>query len=184
MIINGGTGNGYAVGVNEENSLKVSAITTTVEHHMNHHDGLAYNLIFSATPTATGDCFVYIKNTDDADMSFEGIDLWNTASEYIDIKLNDSGTATGGTAITPINSNAGSGNEADGTFEAGANITGLSGGKTAYRIYHKGSTGMVHYNFEQDIILPKNKTLTLYAELGGTPLGGNIIFNCHTVDLG
>ncbi len=63
-ILKDGTGRGYLAGVQSENRLMVEAITYSGEHHANHDEGLAFNMIFDVTPTAAGDCFLYMKNSE------------------------------------------------------------------------------------------------------------------------
>ena len=71
MLIEDGQGTGFTAGVNAENRLKTIAITSSIEHHINHVEGNAYSFITQQTPTASnpsgtlsGDiCFAYIKNT-------------------------------------------------------------------------------------------------------------------------
>ena len=77
----------------------------------------------------------------------------------------------GGSSIIPVNLNSGSGNIADGVFQHGNDITGLSG-NTAYRIYHESSNETKYINFEMDIILPKNTAFAMYAGTGTTALVG------------
>jgi hypothetical protein len=172
MKIDDGTGTGKQVRVDDENRLHVNSLSKTAEHEANHKNGEAYSISFSATPTGAGDCFFYMKNTDDKDMIIEGISMYLPAAEYFDIVLGDSGIPSGGSTVTPVNLNLGSGKSANGTFLQGNDITGLSGGSTAYRIYKLASTGSEYENFEQDIILPKNSILTLYVQTGTTALAG------------
>ena len=179
LTIEGGTGNGYSAGVTSENRLLTDCVTKSIEHQTNHTDGKSFSIPFSATPTASGDCFFLMKNEDDLDIVIEGVNLYLPAAEYFDIKIGDTGTPIDGTDITPVNLNAGSGILADGTFQQGNNITGLSGGSTAYRIHKLAGTGTENHNFEQDIILPKNTVLTMYVQTGTTALDGFIDFYYH-----
>jgi len=184
MQIEDGKGSGSKAGVSFHNRIMVDSVAVSVEHHINHQFGRAFNLLFDATPTGAGDCFLYMKNDAGRDLIVEGFWLKLVADEYIDIKLNDSGTPSGGGAIVPVNLNGGSGNVADGTFEDGNDITGLSGGSTSHRIYHASSTGSDYHNFNQDIIIPKNSTLTMYCQTGTTALAGMLVFNFHTEEFG
>ena len=179
FTIDDGKGSGKSAEVDENNHLVVNSITQTIEHYINHVDGNAFNLLFAATPASTGDCFIYMKNTSDDDFSVEGIWLWLAADEYVDVKLDDTGTPVGGSAITPANL-SGSGNTPTGTFQQGNNITGLSGGTTVDRIYHASSQESQSYNFDQDIILRKNGVFTMYIQTGTTALAGKIVFNIHS----
>jgi len=176
--ISGGARNNIA-NVDDDNRLSVNAITQSTEHHANHLNGLAFSLLFSATPTGAGDCFLYVKNQSENDAIVSGFGLWLVANEYIDVKLRDVGTPIGGTDITPANLNSGSGNSATGTFLNGNDITGLSGGTTVGRFYHVSGSGTDCTNFEQDVILKKNGVLTMYVQTGTTALAGHLNFNYH-----
>jgi hypothetical protein len=179
MKLTDGTGNSYAAKVDDGNRLHVVSLTKTSEHAANHDEGEAYSISFSSTPTGAGDCFFYIKNEDEKDMIIEGIGMYLPAAEYFDVVIGDSGTPVGGSDITPVNLNAGSGKTASGTFLSGNDITGLSGGSVVYRIYKVSGTGSEYNNFDQDIIIPKNATFSLYVQTGTTALAGFIDLYLH-----
>jgi len=164
--IEDGTGSGRSAGVSKENKLQVMCVAITNEHHINHHEKQAYSLGVQQTPTGAGDCFCYIKNTKDDDMMISAVMLATATDEYIIIKLGDEGTALSGTTATPVNRNAGSGNEADCTAEVGNNITGLSGGSGVMRLFIDGGTSSKKYELCSSLIVPKNKTVSFYAVTG------------------
>jgi hypothetical protein len=176
-----GKGSGLTAGVNSDNRFQVSAVEQSVEHFVNHTKGESYNLLFTATPTGPGDCFLYIKNTAEIDMVLEGFWIKLEANEYLEIKIGDTGTVAGGTDITPVNLNGGSGKTALGAFQNGVDITGLTGGQVSHRIYHASSVGSIFWNFNQDIILPKNRAITIYAQTGTTEISGIMVFNYHSI---
>lgn len=179
FIIEDGKGTGKTAAVTSNNQLQTFSISLSIEHHINHAHGEAYNVLFEVTPGDSNYCFFYMKNGHEFDMVVEGMWIHNTASEYIDVKLLDLGTPSGGTDVTPANLNGGSSKTATGTFQQGANITGLSGGVTNHRLWHLGSAGHSNHNFDQDIIIPKNGVLTLYAGTGTTSISGFLVFNYH-----
>lgn len=183
LVLEGGTGKGYSAGVTADNRMMVDAISYTIEHYINHKTGQAYNVLFSATPTGAGDCFLYVKNQSENALSIEGVRLHLPASEYIDLKVGDIGTPVGGSNITPSNLNAGSGNIATGVFQNGNDITGISGGVIVERIYHLTSLGSEYYNFDQDIIIPKNGVFAAYCEAGTTALAGTLVINFHDTEI-
>ena len=194
MLIEDGTGSGRTAAVNSENRLKTIAITTSVEHHINHEEGLSFSFITQQTPayddpsTSSGDvCFAYIKNTDDIDMCLEEIDIrlgGTSESEIIKILGKTNGTPVNGDTITPANLNLGSGREADGIFQAGSEITGLSGGTELHRIYVGSSNTSETFNFGQDIIVPKNNIITLWATNLNVEIDIVLLFNYHSLDTG
>lgn len=175
-MIKGGTGNGYLAAVNEENRLKVEAITYSGEHHAN-HEGTAYNMLFDVTPTAAGDCFLYMKNSSTIDLVIEGLWLRVASAEQIYMKLGNKGVPDG-TDVVPANINAGTNNAALGTFQVGNDITTMTGGT----IINKGwvaNTATSFFNFEQDIILPQNTVYTLWVVTGAVNVAGTIVFHYH-----
>jgi hypothetical protein len=161
-----GAGDGNQVGVTGENRLKVSAQTFTQEHQTNHHEGECYSVGAAVTPTAAGDCFLYIKNTSDTDMVVSEFMLRAASDETITFKLNDIGTPIGGTTLTPVNRNAGSGNIASVTAYYGVDITGLSGGSAVMSMFLKGGETSVRIAPLSGFILPKNHTITGYVTTG------------------
>lgn len=181
---------GTAAVVNAEGQLTTTTIAATPEHHVNHVHGEAYSVKFSQSPTAADDCFFYMANTSELDLVIEGITLGfidGTAADDPEIymKLNDLGSRNSATALTPVNLNAGSGKSADGTFEQGADLDGgaatLTGGTEFERLVYAndGDVSSSHFNFEQDLILPKNKTLTMWANDSGATYFVTVFFNYH-----
>lgn len=182
-----GTGDGYNAKVTNEHRLETLAVTATNEHYANHAQGNAYNLLFDQAPTAGDDCIIYIQNTDDIDMCIEGIWLSVSGACEVYFQLNDTGTRNAATDVVPPNLNAGSGNIADGTFEVGADLDGgaatLAGGTEFQRFVFRAATDSATFNFEQDVIITKNATLTIWVSAIVT-INGTIIFNYHTLEGG
>ena len=184
MIITGGTGNGFALGVNSENRAVVEAISSTVEHHINHHGKAAYNVVFTATSeAAVTRCFYYMKNDDDVDMCIEGLWLNIDKATTITVQLNNIGDPDSGTAITPAILNAGAVASASGTFEYGADLGNagatLTGGVLSEQFVYTGARESHYVNFEQDIILPKNTVLMLWTSAATTLVNATVVFNYH-----
>jgi len=192
LQIEDGKGRGNSVSVNASNKLATEAVSSSVEHHVNHADGNAYAVPFSQSNTAAGDCIFYMKNTSDTDMIIEGITLGvhtATADDSIYFKLGDVGTRNSATDLTPVNLNRGSGKSATGEFEKGADLDGgsatLTGGEEFERIVIAGITDKVsaNFNFVQDIILPKNKTFTIWVDGSGTGTWFvTVNFNYHNLE--
>ena len=187
MIIQGGTGNGYSAGVTANNMLETLAITASVEHYINHDAGLAFHCLFEQAPTAADDCVFYmVNNSDTRTIVIEGIDLYVSKAAEVYVKLNAKGTRNAATALTPANCNAGAGTSADGTFERGVDLDGgaatLAGGTEVQRWKFIAETASGHRNFEQDIVLPKNSTLTIWADTAATNIMGTVVFNFHEMD--
>ena len=173
-----GTGNQAEV---KGNKLLVSGVVSSQEHYANHNQGRAFNLLFGATPTGPGDCFLYFKNEDpEYHLSIEGIWLKMEADDYIEIAFFEEGTPVGGNDLLPVNVNTGSAIQAAGTFQSGNDITGLSGGgKVTHKIYHVNSKESIYRNFNMDLVLGSNAVLTIRAGAGTVALEGMLPFNYH-----
>lgn len=176
FVIEDGSGNGFQAKVDGANRLCISSISESLEHHTNIVHGDSYNLIFSLTATISGSCVLYIKNSSDETIIFESIMLRATSDEIVEIKINDAGTPVGGTTTTPANLNAGSNRQAYGTFLAGNDITGLSDGTTILKYFISGGGSSDSYNFDQDVVLPKNRTLTMYCVNSSIQVDGFLSF--------
>lgn len=177
MIIN--DPNGQAASVNSDGRLVTSAITYPSAHHVNHIDGKAYSFRVTATPTAAGDCFAYVTNLDDEDMVIDLIIANVETTETLLVKLGDSGTAAGGTDVTLTNLNAGSGNLAEVTAQSGNDITGLSGGQIAVGFCFNGGDCSKQVPVPPSFIVPKNKTISLYAVTGGIEINAGMLITFH-----
>ena len=189
-LIDDGKGRGYRAAVCAENKLQVHAVIQTVERHTNAEHGDAYHCVFSQSPTAADDCLFYMVNSsDDNDIIIEGVWLGFINADGDDpevyFKVGDKGTRDNATALTPANCNAGSGKAADGTFEKGVDLDAgtLTGGTEIERYVFANTQNHTtsHFNFEQDIIIPKNETFTMWATDAQATYYVTIVFNFHTV---
>lgn len=191
MQIEDGHGTGTKVKVVQGKRLYVHAVTTSIEHEINHDEGLAFHVVFNQSPTAADDCIFYMKNTSDIDLVVEGMRVagknFTADTDSIYFEIGNLGTPAGTTELTPVNVNAGSGKSATGEFYKGADLqTGasdLASGSEVERLLFPGTitdiTGF-NYNFPQDVIIPKNQTFTIW--IGGSNAGTwyfTIYFNYH-----
>jgi len=192
MRIKSGIGDGFEAGVNLENRLMTSGIAASVEHHVNHHDKEAYNVLFAVNPDGAGDCFFYLLNDSNKnmDITLEGLWIQTSAAEEIYTMIAQAGPAvlTNGIALAQQNLNAGSGNVADVTCygelaDGGVDITGLIGGREVQRLWLTNAVTEL-FNFEQDIIIPPNQSFSMYCVGGDTLLRGTLVFNFHNEVLG
>jgi hypothetical protein len=165
MRIENGVGESRYAEVNAEFQLATNSVTETLEHFVNSQKGKSWIAVVQQTPTGAGDYFFYIKNTGTVNMIFEGIDYRVASAEQVRIFLNHVGTTSGGSSVTAVNLNTGSSAAPSATIEAGNDITGLSGGSVASRLFLT-STETTHFNFSQDIVIAPGGTLALEAVAG------------------
>lgn len=177
MIIEDGSGGGFAAAVDAENRLEVDAATAAKGLWINQENEDLYSASLSVTPSAGG-VFCYIKNLDERDMIFVRISIRcpSGSTEGVEVKLNDVGTPVGGSTLTVTNRNAGSGKIADITGLFGQNITGLSGGGSLGEWYLHNTGGSHVLRWWNGVIVPKNRTITFYASTGLIPLNFVTIF--------
>ena len=189
MYFDDGTGKGYRVKVDKHNRLWVDTINENKDIRANRKNGQAFAAGFATDPDGAGDCFFYLKNNNDEDVVIPGIWLQLAGAEEIYFQIGATGTAakTSGADITPVNLNAGSGevsgvtcysNVADGATD----ITGLSGGSTFHYMYFTAATNTTYYEFPQRVIIPKNKTFSIWAVGGDVVIRGTLEFNLQEPD--
>lgn len=166
-----GTGQSVTIGGMAINK----AICQTITEHSNQHEEESYSAVISATPTGAGDCFFYITNDSDIEAVVTSLKLWAAAAETIQVKIRDVGIV-GGThaALIPVNRHAGSGKVADVTCESGVDITGLSGGDIVDELVV--GTTMWKWEWQSGLIIPKNRTVSLYAETGAIAIKATLGF--------
>lgn len=159
-----GAGNNQSARVNPEGRLKVISVSDSAEYHANWEHETAFFLQTSLTVGSSA-TFLYIKNTDDNPMILENLFVTTDTDDEIYVYRNPSGTPTGGTTITPSNSNFGSNKSASGVFQYGD-----LGGLTNSELYNSlpifsGENNT--FTFRNWIILPKNASISFYMETGG-----------------
>jgi len=179
LPIEDGTGKGYQVEVNSKNMLAVSSVIKGLSYYAN-RDGNFCSTTITVTPDSTGNCFYYIKNTGDSDLIIQRISVHVDSNEILRGYLNDNGTPVGGINYVPINRNGGSNKLCDCVINYGSNITGLSGGNH-FDSFHVPADHMTHiYRWEAGIMLPKNRTFTLYAVNGNIEIDFTVTAFCCT----
>jgi len=170
-IVNGADGAKYAVKVDSDNRLSVAANVQNEEHFISSSQGLAFSVnsadtADTLTTTATGGCLLYAKNghaTKQLVVSGYRISS-DTAGITSSITTEPTlGTIGNNNVHSPVNLNANSNNEAQGTFynwnEVGDGMTGLSGGnKLETNILNVGVNDLT---FEDSLILEPNASLCI-----------------------
>ena len=182
MQIESGLGNGFTAGVNYENRLMTQSVNVPIEHHVNHFNGLCFNALFSQSATAADDCIFYMQNTSETDVLVKGVHLAVSATCTVYIELGNE--APGGTTsdVSPINLNLESGNSAAGNFYEGPDLQPAGGGALMERYYFAEKSTSSFFNFQQDLILPKNTTMTIWCDDATSTVMGTVVFNYHGKD--
>jgi hypothetical protein len=170
-----GRGRGHVGGINSAHQFLINGVTTSAEHYTNLVFQDSYNMIFNVTPSAGG-MFLHLQNHSDNEIICEGYSIYSPSDEIITILIGNTGTPIGGTDVVPANLTAGSGNIADGVFQIGNNITGMSGGVLIAPYHIAGSNDSKFRNFDADVVIPKNQSLCMMVTNGGINIHGFLVF--------
>ena len=174
-LIKDGRGSGYKAAVDNENRLMTRAVTTSVEHNHNILHGSAYNLLFDVTPSASNAPFLYMKNTDSYNLILSGINIRSSIDNVITLNLGDTGSLTDGVDIVPASLNANSKRTAVGVFKKLLELETIDGGTPSALYYVPGDNYSRYFNFEIDIVIPKNTVASFYSKNPNADLSGFIV---------
>lgn len=164
-----GPGNNKGALVNDLGKLRTCSTSTPPEYGININNGLAFYLQINVTPVTGGGIFTYIKNTFDYPLILENMFVSADTDEEITIYRNPTGTPTGTTSIVPSNSNFGSNVAAEGTFEYGSDIGGLTYDEIYNTLPVFASTNN-SFTFRNWIVLLRNSTICFGVTTGAIPL--------------
>jgi len=168
--IRDGAGKGNSARVDDKGRLWVDSKSLSMQHLASHKDGQAYQVMGISTLANATVAALHIKNnSSDLDLVVTyirhqiideagGTALPN-ASNYLRVAFGRT-YASGGAAVTPVNMNKKSGNDADVT--AYQTSPTLAGTATEFdRWYTKAEADMHSWNKEGTVILGKNDTMEL-----------------------
>jgi hypothetical protein len=175
-----GSSSGGVMGVNSEDRAMTSAVTQRIAHHTNMHEQEAYCITFEVAATGNDDCIFYLQNTSSDIMIISTFQLYVSQASEIYMQLDATGTPGGSpTTNTPVNTTAGSGHTADGTFLTDPDITGLSGGTEVARWKFIAETASQEFSFDSDLMIPDNQTFTMWIDTAATNIIANIQIYYH-----
>ena len=171
LQIEDGGGTGRLVKVDDEGQLKVVSESQSLQHHVSKNEGNAYQVIgdFTAINNSTH-TILHLKNTDTTKqlvityMRMQVLDqaggtAFPAAASRFELGFGRT-YSSGGTAVTPVNVNATSGNVASVT--AYDNNPTMAGSFTEIDRYYPTAEGdAVTYNKEGSIILGLNDTFEI-----------------------
>jgi len=167
------TGFGYRAKVNNQNRLLVQAETITKDQDINERSGKVWSIPFeNLSPTGANDYIFYIKNTGDALIEISDFRISSETAATQLVIVGASGTASGGTDVTPVSRTVGSSAAASVVAQIGSDITGLSSTGTIF--YMQCSTVGQEYRLSTSskILIPKGKAVGIYAETATASLTG------------
>lgn len=161
-MIKDGTGSGSLTKVTSDNYLQTNGHAQSFSLHAAHSAQDYYGVSMQGTATVPSAIIGYIKNTDDKDMIIDFFTVYSTAATQLFTSIGGSGTPSGGSDVVARNVVAGSGKTANGTFQQGNLISGLTGTNIVLvTITPADETKVYDY---MPLIIPKNQILT-YSSL-------------------
>ena len=175
LQIESGDGSGKTAYVDSENQIRTVTESHELQHHVSRTAGRAFQVISVDTGiTATTQTIMHIKNDDPNRIlviSFIRMQaITDTASkpvvgEYFEMGLGRT-VSSGGTAATPVNMNASSGNTASVTCTGIAPT--MTGTFTLIDRWYNEGNGEFTYNKQGSIILGLNNTFEVRLLSAGT----------------
>lgn len=170
--IKDGKGTGSMLQVDLQNRAIVLAQTEALDYHINVDNGKVWSIPFEdLNPAGANDYVVYIKNTGDKDLRVSDIRVSCSAASQVEIHT-VTGTASGGTAITPVARNLNSGQVPSATIESGTDITGLTNAGIIFFINCPVADTQYHIRTSSNINITKGKAIALLVENGSADLTG------------
>lgn len=168
VIILGGTGNNLPVGVSSDNRLNTSARSNKRIYYISRDDGNAFS-INSLDTTANTEFMLYFKN-DSTTLKFFVEHVHISAVETVLWKLHQvTGTAAGGSVVTPVNLNLSSGVAASATARGTGAITGLTSSSVIDSVRTE-ATGAGEFSVEEGLILGQDDAIAVEYDTGTTGL--------------
>ena len=184
--IKDGKGRGYLAGVNKDNQL-VTRSTSVVQHTKSAVDGNYYE-IYSGLVTLTDAVetgIIYFQNGMSNDIIVDKVflDVWASTNGVGGgkIKYYKNPTYTGGSTITPVNTNFARNDSLLGTYLK--SLTTLTGGTTWWIGYFSASSANVIE--EEKICIPPGYTfgITITAPTSNTSMALNLNIAVYVLDI-
>lgn len=175
LQIEDGLGTGRVARVDSENRLFAKAVTELQDHHINVVSGKVWSIPFEGlNPAGADDYVVYIKNNGSKDLGITDIRIMaDTAATQVEIHA-VSGTASGGSDITPVSRTVGSSASPTATIQSGTDITGLTNDGVLFFIQCAVANTEYQLRTSSNVLIPKGKAIGLLVETGTANVTGVI----------
>ncbi len=166
-----------------DNRADVSSRSSDRIHFVSRDDGQAYTVVSHDATAASGTYIIYLQNTNTNNqlMFIDKVDAHGVEAALFKLWF-VTGTAAGGSALTPVNLNKTSSNSATANARGGDSITGLTAGGEIWP-FRIAATGEKEENFDDAIILGQNDAIALEIDTDdGSPAiaGASIRFYLGT----
>lgn len=181
FTIQDGKGRGHSAGVSKGNRQLVASDSASRAHFAS-LDGNCFNLISLDATAAAGTYPVYLQN--DSATKAVVVDfarVGGVASIFWKFTV-VTGTAAGGSALTPVNLNLDSGTAATVTARGNDSITGLTAGNV-FAVVRSAANASADVNFDDTVILRQNDAIAVEADAVTSTDVAEILIRFYQVDL-
>jgi len=177
LNITDGKGRGYDASVSESNRLNTSSKQARRIFYVARNDARAFTATSVDADSAAGDIVFYLKNTSTTrNMFVKDIHVGGVNTSLWKFWVV---TGTGsGAAITPTNTNLGSGITAEATCLGNAAVTGLTTG-ALFGIVRSPANGEIDEDFDGALILAPNTAIAVEFDTSGSNSVTEVICAFH-----
>ena len=168
LFIGDGSGSGGGDAAVKNGKLRVYGVVEEEQAHANEDNGTAFSILIDQATSAGDDQFFYIKNSGESHLHITSMKGFVAGDTEIKVLMGVTGTPTSGSALTPVNRNAGSANPISGTIEQGADLQLTDGSIVDLFEMAAAATGLFKISWGSSLILPKNGTLCLESSAATT----------------
>lgn len=179
MFIEDGRGSSIKAAVNPRHMLRTVAMNVSYAALNTLDHGTSWTFPFvDITPAGADDYFLYIRNENITDHIIARVNISSTEPGFVQVHV-VSGTASGGTAVTPVQRNTGSTNDPELDVQSGTDITGLTNdGILDILPLTQGRSGGqaiavagLNYSFDPIVLARDSAIALLWTETSGTITG-------------
>jgi len=183
MIIEGGTGNGYAVKVTRDNQLYSYSANVSEMAFLSYVRSDAYNIASFCTNIATGSYVLFFRNTDpQRNFHIQSVRVGSSIATQWDIFKNNVYAAGTGTVLSPGNLNFSSGKVAICTCLGTVAVTTITPGARIAR-YFTQAYEMTTFTLEGAPILGLNNDFAVQVTNGSSTNEIAVIFQGYYKDI-
>lgn len=165
--IEDGKGRGYNASVSSAHRLNVSSKSLDRIFYISRDDGRAFNLISVVASAAAGDHIAYIKNTSSTRNMYIYRVEFHSANAALWKLWSVTGTAAGGSALTPSNLNRTSSKTAEATARGDGAVTSLTTGDIL-GVHRSAANGEGEMSYDGALILGPNDAVSVEYDTGTT----------------
>lgn len=162
-----GLGRGYEAGVSASNRLMVASESNTRSYYVSRDAKRLFNWVFEDASAVAGNYVAYIKNTSTTRALVIELVRLQAANAATWKVVTATGTATGGTAVTAVNMNRGSGLTEEATALAD-NVGGFTAGSALIAIARHPAESSIVVPFDDTLILTPGTAIAIEYDAGTT----------------